>query len=206
MNCRFVWMNYLAHAYLSFNDPQILVGNMISDHVKGRAQFSFSGKIQKGIILHREIDQYTDSHPATKKAKEIFRPAYRLYSGAIMDVLYDHFLANDPLEFSPESLKAFSTRTYQQLELQAAELPLNFLQVFTYMRTDDWLFNYRTLEGIRRSLGGLVRRAAYLSESVTAYNLFTEHYVHLNGCYEEFFKDVKQFAKDRLDTLMAASG
>src|SRR6476661_6072161 len=125
-------MNYLAHAYLSFNDPQILVGNMISDYVKGKAQFSFSGKVQKGITLHREIDRYTDSHPSTKKAKEIFRPAYRLYSGAIMDVLYDHFLANDDSEFTPVSLKEFSTRTYQQLELQAAELPINFLQVFTY--------------------------------------------------------------------------
>jgi acyl carrier protein phosphodiesterase len=205
MNCRFVWMNYLAHAYLSFNDPQILVGNMISDYVKGRAQFSFSGKIQKGITLHREIDQFTDSHPSTKKAKEIFRPAYRLYSGAIMDVLYDHFLANDPSEFTTLSLQEFSTKTYHQLELQAAELPINFLQVFTYMRTDDWLFNYRTREGMSRSLGGLVRRAAYLSESVTAYNLFTEHYVFLDSCYKEFFKDVKQFAKAQFDALVSAT-
>ena len=155
-------MNYLAHAYLSFNDPQILAGNMISDYVKGRAQFSFSGKIQKGIMLHREIDQFTDTHPATKKAKEIFRPAYRLYSGAIMDVLYDHFLANDGTEFTPASLKDFAARTYRQLELQAADLPINFLQVFTYMKTYDWLYNYRSLDGMSRSLAGLVRRSAYL--------------------------------------------
>ncbi|HWJ92756.1 MAG TPA: ACP phosphodiesterase [Flavisolibacter sp.] len=195
-------MNYLAHAYLSFNDPQILAGNMISDYVKGRAQFSFSGKIQKGIMLHREIDQFTDTHPATKKAKEIFRPAYRLYSGAIMDVLYDHFLANDGTEFTPASLKDFAARTYRQLELQAADLPINFLQVFTYMKTYDWLYNYRSLDGMSRSLAGLVRRSAYLSESATAYNLFTEHYVFLNGCYHEFFQDVKQFAKDQFDSLL----
>src|SRR3982750_1233909 len=98
-------MNFLAHAYLSFNDPQILAGNMISDFVKGRDKFSFSGKIQQGIALHREIDQFTDVHPATQKAKSIFRPSYRLYSGAIMDVLYDHFLANDASVFDDDSLK-----------------------------------------------------------------------------------------------------
>ena len=92
-------MNYLAHAYLSFNHPEILVGNIISDFVKGKKKFDYPEGIQKGIHLHRLIDAYTDTHPATARAKEIFRPHYRLYSGAVMDVLYDHFLAIDPGEF-----------------------------------------------------------------------------------------------------------
>ena len=101
MNCSFAGMNYLAHAYLSFNHPGILVGNMVSDFVKGAAKFSFNGIIQQGINLHRDIDSFTDTHPATREAKSVFQPAYRLYSGAIMDVLYDHFLANDPEHFDP---------------------------------------------------------------------------------------------------------
>ena len=195
-------MNYLAHAYLSFNQPHIIVGNMISDFVKGAAKLGFSGNIQKGITLHRNIDEFTDNHPATKKAKEFFRPAYRLYSGAIVDVLYDHFLANDSEIFDESSLKAFSTGIYLQLEAHASELPERFIYVFTYMRTQDWLFNYRFTEGTRKSLGGLVRRAAYLSESDTAYNLFLDHYVSLNECYHEFFQDVKLFAKRRLEELV----
>ena len=77
---------------------------MISDFVKGRDKFVFSGNIQKGIELHRHIDQFTDLHPATKKAMEVFRPYYRLYSGPIMDILYDHFLAKDPNLFDDASL------------------------------------------------------------------------------------------------------
>jgi acyl carrier protein phosphodiesterase len=196
-------MNFLAHAYLSFSNPQILVGNMVSDFVKGKAQFLFNGKIQAGIRLHRMIDEFTDNHPATAKAKEIFRPAYRLYSGAIVDVLYDHYLASDPKEFDDASLRAFTAATYRQLERQTSDLPPRFLQVFTYMRTEDWLYQYRHPEGMRRSLGGLVRRAAYLSESTTAYNLFREQYVPLRECYEAFFPDVKQFAKQTLETLIA---
>src|SRR5215211_5615620 len=116
MNCRFAGMNFLAHAYLSFNQPQIVVGNMISDFVKGASKFSFNGKIQKGITLHRSIDEFTDMHPVTKKAKQIFQPHYRLYSGAIIDVLYDHFLANDPSVFTGDSLKKFTSEVYRHLE------------------------------------------------------------------------------------------
>jgi acyl carrier protein phosphodiesterase len=179
-----------------------MVGNMISDFVKGKQRFVFSGNVQKGIELHRNIDEYTDKHPATKKAMEIFRPAYRLYSGPIMDVLYDHFLANDKEEFSDASLKAFSQNVYRNLEAHTAELPQKFLVAFSYMRTYDWLYNYRHTAGIQRSLEGMVRRATYLSESNTAYNLFLEHYVSLEEYYKEFFKDVKQFAKQRFETLV----
>ena len=149
---------------------------MVSDFVKGASRLGFSGKIQKGITLHRDIDAFTDSHPETKKAKEIFRPHYRLYSGAIMDVLYDHFLANDETIFTESSLKEFTRGIYSQLEMHSAELPGRFVHVFTYMQMDDWLYHYRTKEGIRKSLAGLIRRAAYLSESQTAYNLFLENY------------------------------
>src|SRR5579875_437067 len=105
-------MNFLAHAYLSFNHPTILVGNMISDFVKGSAKFSFSGDIQKGIALHRSIDEFTDNHPVIKNAKEVFRPAYRLYSSPIVDVILDYFLANDETIFTEEALQKFSQSVY----------------------------------------------------------------------------------------------
>jgi acyl carrier protein phosphodiesterase len=202
MNCSFAVMNFLAHAYLSFNHPQIIVGNMISDFVKGKDRFAFSGYIQKGIELHRKIDEFTDLHAATKKAKEVFRPYYRLYSGAIMDILYDHFLANDANEFTDAPLKEFTKTTYRLIEESATHLPNRFLQAFTYMKSEDWLYNYKYKDGIQKSLAGMVRRAVYLSESDTAYNLFLEHYVHLNECYKEFFPDVKQFAKEKFDALV----
>lgn len=202
MNCSFVRMNYLGHAYLSFNSPQILVGNMISDFVKGSDQFMFNGNIQKGIALHRQIDAFTDSHAATKKAMEIFRPHYRLYSAPIMDVLFDHFLATDKNFFDDNSLKEFSQNIYRQLENNSSQLPNRFLYAFTYMKTEDWLYNYKYGEGMRRSLHGLVRRASFIKESDTAYKLFLEHHDYLNKCYQEFFPDVKQFAKQKFEELV----
>ena len=84
------YMNYLAHAYLSFNEPEILVGNMISDFIKGKQKFTYSPGIQNGIQLHRMIDHFTDTHPATHEAKQYFKPAVGLYAGAFMDIVYDH--------------------------------------------------------------------------------------------------------------------
>ena len=202
MNCNFAGMNFLAHAYLSFNHPQILAGNMISDFVKGAARLGFSGNVANGIILHRNIDEYTDNHPATKKAREIFRPSYRLYSGAIMDILYDYFLANDPNEFDQGTLYQFTKDTYKHLEDQSSLLPPNFLHAFTYMRMENWLFHYHTFDGIHKSLKGLIRRAAYLTESDTAFTLFKDHNDKLRDCYNEFFPDVKQFAKSRMMELV----
>jgi acyl carrier protein phosphodiesterase len=203
MNCSFVGMNYLGHAYLSFNSPPILVGNMISDFVKGKAKFVFNGNIQKGMVLHRAIDDFTDSHPATKRAMEVFRPAYRLYSAPIMDILFDYFLANDATLFDEVSLNAFAQNIYGHLEDNTVHLPTRFLQVLTYMKADNWLYNYKYPHGIRRSLNGLVRRATFTNDSDTAYRLFLEHEHFLNECYQDFFKDVKLYAKGKFEALVA---
>ena len=184
-------MNYLAHAYLSFNRPGILVGNMISDFVKGRKKYDYPEKIQQGIALHREIDRFTDIHYATKEAKEIFRPAYRLYAGALIDVVYDHFLALDDNEFTDESLKAFTIKTYSLLDQCSGHFPQKFSMMYPYMKTYNWLYNYRYRQGIEKSLAGVVRRAKYLEESDTAFFLFNDHYDTLKDLYHLFFPELK---------------
>lgn len=203
MNCIFNGMNYLAHAVLSYNQPLILVGNMISDFVKGRQKFGYAVDVQKGITLHRDIDAFTDTHPATALAKEIFRPDYRLYSAPIMDIIYDHFLALDEAVFPGDSLLPFTQTVYRMLEEQAVHLPPRFLMVLTYMKAENWLYHYRTTEGLRKSLAGLVRRASYIHDSTQAHALFLAHYDELKHCYEAFMPAVKQMAKQRLDELSA---
>ena len=194
-------MNYLAHAYLSFNQPEILVGNLISDFVKGKKKFDYSTGIQKGIALHREIDNFTDTHAATREAKEIFRPYYRLYSGAFVDVVYDHFLAVDKNEFTAESLLQFSETTYALAAPFVDGLPEKFQQMFPYMRQQNWLNNYQFNWAIERSLTGVVRRAAYISDAGTAFSLFEEHYEYLQTCYSKFFPALKKFVVEQLPVI-----
>ncbi len=198
----YLWgMNYLAHAYLSFGIPEILTGNMISDFVKGKKKFDFPSGIRQGITLHRLIDEFTDSHPATREARQFFRPAYRLYAGAFVDVVYDHFLALDTSEFLPGTLGEFAAETYEKLSAFAPVFPEPFAGMFPYMRSQNWLLNYQNREGIRSSFGGLVRRAAYLHEARTAFGVFEENYLALGDIYRSFFPHLKTFASDTLRDL-----
>jgi acyl carrier protein phosphodiesterase len=195
-------MNYLAHAYFSYNDPEALVGNMISDFVKGRKKFDYSIGIQNGITLHRLIDRYTDDHPATKAAKEVFRPTYRLYSGAFIDVVYDHFLALDDSIFTETSLQRFAQATYKTLDNYFSSLPLSFQAIFPYMKKHDWLYHYRFRQGIEKSFGGLVRRSTYLTESDSAAMLLAQHYTTLQDCYKSFMSDAKLYIRTEFEKIV----
>ena len=199
-NRSFAIMNYLGHAFLSFGDEEILTGNMIADHVKGRLALDhFPQRIKTGIELHRKIDAFTDDHPATIRAKLLFRQDYDLYAGAIMDSLYDHFLANDPKHFSSEKkLLDFSLRTYDQLEAHANYFPEAFAQYFPYMKEYNWLYNYRTMQGMKRSLNGLHKRAKYMPAIDKAYGIFVANYYQLAQCYYEFIDDAVRFVKVEL--------
>lgn len=187
-------MNFLAHAYLSFNHPEILVGNMISDFVKGKKKFDYSQGVQHGIFLHRRIDTFTDSHEATKEAAKFLKPEVGLYAGAFADVAYDHFLANDLNEFTDDSLQQYATKTYSTLTEYYHVLPAPFQSLLPFMQSQNWLYNYKSIEGTKRSFEGVVRRARYLNSSTGVFDLFKKHYNSLQMCYNAFFPFVKEFA------------
>ncbi|NOT91760.1 acyl carrier protein phosphodiesterase [Ferruginibacter sp.] len=198
-------MNYLAHAHLSFNHPEILVGNMISDFIKGKKQFDYPDIIHKGIQLHRAIDNFTDTHEITQQVKIFFKPQYRLYAGAFVDVVYDHFLANDQSQFlNDEALKQFAAVTYKILDTNFAVLPAPFQKTLPYMMQHNWLYNYKSKWGIEKSFGGLVRRARYLTESDIAFEIFNENYEAMNDLYKIFYPELKKFAAHHLQLLLNA--
>jgi acyl carrier protein phosphodiesterase len=188
-------MNYLAHAYLSFNDPHILVGNMTSDFIKGKKKYNYPLPILYGINLHRSIDEYTDNHPVTKDAKKIFQEQYGLYAGAFMDIVYDYYLANDSGLFKKGELETFSINVYDTLESHIEILPERFRLMFPYMKEHNWLLNYKTTTGIKRSFEGLAHRANYMSDSKAAYESFLQHDQHLRSAYNEFFPDLVKFTR-----------
>lgn len=194
-------MNYLAHAFLSFNRTEILLGNMSSDFIKGKKKFDYPLGIQNGISLHRLIDAFTDEHPATAQAKVFFKPSVGLYAGAFVDVVYDHFLAKDRQEFIDDTgLQTFATNTYISLNSLAPILPERFVNMLPSMQQHNWLYNYQFMQGIESSFKNVARRAKYLDNSDACFQLFQAHYVSFERCYANFFKDVKKMAITYLST------
>jgi len=196
-------LNYLGHAVLSFGNAETLAGNMIGDYVKGSAILdTFPEGIKKGIQLHRKIDAFADQHPSSLKAKNLFRPDYRLYAGAFVDSLYDHFLANDPHFFPAEkNLFDFAQKVYADLDEQREWLPEKFQNMLPYMVSNNWLYNYRTLRGMKNSFDGLVRRAKYLESSEKAYEILVGHYYELNQYYFDFIDDMSRYVKNELNNI-----
>lgn len=167
---------------------------MISDFVKGKKKFEFSRAVREGIELHRAIDHFTDTHPATQTVKGIFKADYGLYSAVFADVVYDHFLAIDAREFTDDSLFRFSQWVYNILEDRVATLPLPFQKMFPYMKQHNWLYHYQHRWAIARSLQAVAYRAKYLTESEIAFGLFSTHYDTLQACYTGFFPEARAFA------------
>lgn len=194
-------MNYLGHAYLSMGNADTLCGNMIGDYVKGMdALDQFPEGIKRGLLLHRHIDSFTDQHAQIAKAKQIFRPVYRLYSGAVVDTVMDHFIANDPQLFAnQEALDSFAADVYQQLGARMDYFPAKFLPYYQSMIQHNWLAHYRSEEGLQKSLNGLMRRAKNISEMDSAYELVIKNKMELNDYYLLFMNDIISFVKIELE-------
>ena len=193
-------MNFLAHAYLSFENPDILVGNMIADLVKGKQIEQYPVEIQHGIQIHRKIDSYTDSHPITQQAMKIFRQSAGKYAGPFLDVAYDHFLAMDVLNEPNEGWKAFAEKCYMQISLYSDTLPPKFCSMFMYMKSEDWLYSYRFDWMIERSFDRLKNRAAYLDNDAPVFNDFQQHYQEIGESYKVFFPELKEYVLDILES------
>jgi acyl carrier protein phosphodiesterase len=136
-------MNHLAHCFLSGNDPDCLFGNFIGDYVKGNDWQQFPPAIQEGLLLHRRIDAFTDSHASVHACTKLLRPHAGRVSGPVCDILFDHLLTLHWERFSPnESLDDFAERNYVALQAYAHDLPMPLREVFPRMVARDFLRGY----------------------------------------------------------------
>ncbi|MEM7486167.1 MAG: acyl carrier protein phosphodiesterase [Bacteroidota bacterium] len=194
-------MNFLAHIYLSFGDDEITLGNFFADHIKGNKFKHFSERVQKGILLHRAIDTYTDSHPIPKLSSKRLHQNYSHYSRVIVDIYYDHFLAKNWSSYSKISLELFVERFYDLLEDNFDILPLATQRMMPYMISGNWLLSYADLEGISKVLEGMNRRTQNKSKMNHAIIDLEEHYEAFENEFTLFFKELITFSQQKFDSL-----
>lgn len=194
-------MNFLAHAYLSFDHPKVLIGNFIGDFVRGSIKDQFERDIVIGIWLHREIDHFTDLHPTVKQAQKLLRPTYGRYAMVITDIYFDYFLSKNWEMYDKRPIKEFARKVYSTIEQHEIILPADFLYLFHFMKKEDWLVAYGTIEGIRASLTGVSKRTAFDSKMETAHIFLQENEERLQGYFNDFFPDLIQFSKKKLEEL-----
>lgn len=194
-------MNFLAHIYLSFDDKEITLGNFFADHIRGNKFKHFPEKIQKGILLHREIDTFTDSHPIAKRSSKRLHKNYSHYSRVIVDIFYDHFLAKNWSVYSQVPLEKYVENFYDLLEENYGILPLATQRMMPYIITDNWLYNYANLEGISRVLNGMNRRTKNKSKMNFAIVDLEQNYDAFENEFTEFFAELITFSRQKLNAL-----
>lgn len=193
-------MNFLAHAFLSGNDPQILTGNFMGDFVKGDPMTKLPTGIGIGVLLHRAIDEFTDQHAVVRQSKERLRPKYRHYASVIVDIYYDHFLAKNFLQFSNSHLLPYSLEVYATLQNYQAYLPEKTSYMLRFMERDNWLYHYASMEGIGRALNGMSHRARFDSKMNESINDLTEHYNAFENEFRLFFPELQVLSSQFLST------
>ncbi len=190
-------MNFLAHIFLSGNDKDLLVGNFIADFVKGNKKNDFPEQIRKGIELHRFIDDFTDHHPITAESRRKLYPNHHKYSGVVVDLFYDHFLAKNFSDYSAQSLPDFATDTYATLLNYKEQLPSKVNDFLPYMIERNWLVNYATIEGIGRTLTGLGKRVSFVNSMDEATIDLKLYYSDFEKEFNSFFPQLINFAAEK---------
>lgn len=194
-------MNFLAHIYLSGNDEQLLLGNFIADSIKGKKYLEYPDGIRNGIILHRAIDFYTDTHPTVRKSISRLFDTYGHYSGVIVDILYDHFLAANWQDYSKIPLEIFVADFYDLLQENYQILPKNIKQFLPYMIKDNWLVSYATVRGISRILYQMNERTNKRSKMNFAVIELEDHYEEFEAEFSSFFEELRLFTQNKIKTL-----
>ncbi len=175
------------------------MGNFIGDFVKGSNLNAYPESMAMGIKLHREIDRFTDTHEVVLKSKLLLREKYRHYAPVIVDIYYDHFLASSWSKRHSLPLRDFTHQFYRLSEKYLDKIPKSAIRVLKYMKADNWLYNYKSIEGIDRALTGMSRRTTFQSKMEESVHDLKQHYQHFQEHFDTFFPDLIRFSNSFIE-------
>ena len=194
-------MNFLAHIYLSDNNDFIKIGNFMADGIRGNDYLNYPDEIKKGIILHRYIDTFTDANEIFRVSKHRLHERYGHYSGVIVDILYDHFLAKNWNKYSDESLTSFVYGFYQSMEENFDILTPKTQRILPVMIENNWLESYASVEGISKILYQMDYRTKFKSKMQFAVEELEMFYSDFENEFTLFFEELRNHVKEKLVEL-----
>lgn len=189
-------MNHLAHLFLPGDvSPKRLAGNLAGDFVKGLLGDRFTPEMREGILQHRRIDAFTDSHPAVSAFRRVLIPDHGHYARVIADMFLDHFLAARFDELAGESLHDFLARTFAAIDPLAPELPGMLRHLYPRIRDERWLESYGEISGIHLALANMSLRFSRRPQLETATRHLIDSRRELEHRFDQFFPDVLEYAR-----------
>jgi acyl carrier protein phosphodiesterase len=188
-------MNHLAHLFLAADTPESLLGNLSGDFVKGPLGVRFPAAVRDGIVEHRKIDEFTDTHPVAAAFRRVIVAEQGHYARVIADMFFDHFLASNWRDYSEETLESFLERVFSKLDPLIPMMPEPLQLVYPRMRDGRWLLSYREIGGIRTALSNMSYRFSRRPRLETAVHLLKDERSTLERHFQNFFPQVMAYAK-----------
>jgi acyl carrier protein phosphodiesterase len=188
-------MNHLAHLFLGGTDPEVLMGNLSGDFVKGPLEGRYARKVEAGIRMHRAIDAFTDSHPAAGAFRRHIAVEWRHYARVIADILFDYFLASGWSRYSDQTLDAFLQSSFRRIDGVAEGMPEGLRRIYPRMRDGRWFKSYAEIDGIRAALFHTSKRMSRRPPLEEAVSFLQNDADILRRHFEEFFPAVIEFAR-----------
>jgi acyl carrier protein phosphodiesterase len=194
-------MNILAHALLSNKDEEIIVGNIITDFIKGNKINGVSEGIQKGVVIHREIDRFSDNHIVVKEVWKTLNPEFGHYARVVSDIYFDYFLSQNWSHFSTYSIDEYTQFAYNALNTKKSELPRYIRRIINRIIAYDWFKQYQTVHGLGHVFRGLSRRAEFQNKFENASIYMQENQAYLNQKFLCFFPELQEHINRFIDEI-----
>ncbi|MFA5632080.1 MAG: ACP phosphodiesterase [Porticoccaceae bacterium] len=182
-------MNYLAHIYLSGSDPDVQVGGLLGDFVKGPLKGELPASVERGVRLHRRIDTTTDAHPAFRDALAAMPRPWRRFGGILLDVYFDHLLASDWQHFHRQSLDAFCQEFYRHLAARDEMLPPGARRFCDIAPRVRWLQSYAEPDNIPRMLDNIGQRLRQPMPLGEAWPYLDDQRASLETCFAQLMAE-----------------
>lgn len=183
-------MNFLAHSFLSPNEPLVRLGNTFGDFVKGKKMEGVDDELVKGVRLHRAIDHFTDNHVLVKECVNIFKPTLGRFSSIAVDMSFDHFLSKNWATYSDQTLELYVKELFIDYESCRGSLTERINHVAPVMKMHNWIIMYRTLEGLEDILTQMSRRINNRAALQQAIPILIDNQEVLELKFEAFFKEL----------------
>ncbi len=199
-------MNYLAHLYLSGESDEIKLGNFIGDFVKGNKYQHYPEMVSYGIQLHRSIDSFTDNHPDVKECIQLLKPGYGRFSGVVMDIFFDHFLAANWKDYSTVTLRQFAKQSHSVFISNFMMLPLRVKQFLPFLIQHRRLESYAKKENLFHVLEIMSNRTSLPANSEWAMTMLHQEYDQFERLFRRFFAELMEYVEREFTVTISKPG
>jgi len=156
----------------------------------------FPDDVIEGIMLHRAVDAFTDSHSIFLEAKHWLQPERKKLAGIVIDVFFDHFLACHWKKYSRQKLERFISEIHLLLERRADWLPPELQALVPRMEAENWLGNYQDLDDLAVTFQRISKRRKFLTPLVGAEQDLKLYYNRFEKAFSEYYPQVLKYAEN----------